>query len=229
MPEITDTGNIRQSEWKRTEDLRKRLRYNPLYEEPTGETKIGSFAGRHIIARDTKINGGVYLGAGVREAIVVDDEKYPQELDQVYKELSQRMKNLRGVNLFTMIHDITREKMGRNQGLGVEKEVDNLVRQLVTEYGPDTKIRLNKFLEKGIGVCRHRALLAGYLIERLVNEGVLKGKVSIDRSTIYGKGGHAWVRWEGSGGEIIIIDPSIGFVGKIENAPKVWDYKRPGE
>ncbi len=39
-----------------------------------------------MIGRDKKINQGVYVGAGEREAIVVDDEK-DLPLNDVYKQL----------------------------------------------------------------------------------------------------------------------------------------------
>lgn len=46
----------------------------------------GEYAGRPIIARDTEINGGVYPVGGTHgEAIVIDDKKYPEELNKVFE------------------------------------------------------------------------------------------------------------------------------------------------
>lgn len=45
----------------------------------------GEYGGRPIIARDTRINEGVYPVGGTHgEAIVVDDKKYPELLDRAY-------------------------------------------------------------------------------------------------------------------------------------------------
>lgn len=220
-----------EGEWSKTELLKLRLRGNPLYEEPYGKEKIGRFAGRPIIARDTPINGGVYLGSGQREAIVVDDQKYPQELNQAYQRLRRKMELEKGSgkSIFDHVNDVAKGALGGSKDQAdVEKKVDQLVESLTKKYGPDTKVTLNSFIRKGAGFCRHRSLLAGYLIERLVKERLLRGKVSIDRNYLPDRGGHAWVRWEGErGNQVIIIDPSLGYVGRIENAPKIWSYKRP--
>jgi hypothetical protein len=224
-------GETPEAEWSKTLLLKQRLRGNPLYEEPYGRERIGRFAGRQIIARDIPINGGVYLGSGQREAIVVDDQKYPQELDQVYQRLRRKMKQGKGSgkNIFDYVNEVSKEALGGSQNQAdVEKKVDQLVESITKKYGPDTKVALNNFIRESAGLCRHRSLLAGYLIERLVKEGVLRGKVSIDRNYLPDRGGHAWVRWEGEGrNQVIIIDPSLNYVGRIENAPKTWDYKRP--
>lgn len=220
-----------EGDWSRTEVLKQRLKGNPLYEEPYGKERVGRFAGRPIIARDTPINGGVYLGSGEREAIVVDDQKYPQELNQAYQELRRKMEQEKGggKGIFEHVNDVAKEALGGSENLAeIGKKVDQLVESLTKKYGPDTKVALNDFIKEKAGLCRHRSLLAGYLIERLVNEGVLRGNVSIDRNYLPNEGGHAWVRWEAARThQVFIIDPSMNYVGRIENAPKDWNYQRP--
>jgi len=222
---------MEEGEWSKTLLLKQRLRGHPLYEEPYGRERIGKFAGRRIIARDTPINGGVYLGSGQREAIVIDDQKYPQELNHAYQRLRRKMEQEKGSgkSIFNYVNEVAKEALGGSQNQAdVEKKVDQLVESLTKKYGPDTKVTLNSFIREGAGYCRHRSLLSGYLIERLVKEGVLKGKVSIDRNYLPDRGGHAWVRWKGERrNQVIIIDPSLNYVGRIENAPKIWNYKRP--
>jgi len=71
----------------RTVLMRERLQGNPLFSlgEEHGPLRTEDhYAGRHVINSSTRINGGVYLGAGIREAIVVDDKKYPRELKRAY-------------------------------------------------------------------------------------------------------------------------------------------------
>lgn len=228
--------------WHRTEAVVNRLQDKLLYEEPDASSREGYFAGRHIIARDTPINKGVYLGSSPRDAIVVDDEKYPQELGESYAELCKWFEferfqgNIKNGDhlLFEKVLEMTKQRLGGDDPDIIEK-VDSEIRRVRelewTKNGRlmsgDIKIPLNLFIKKGVGVCRHRALLAGYLLERMVNYGQIFGSVSIDRNTIKGKGGHAWVRFT-DGKDIIIIDPSLGYVGKLQDASvAVWDYRRP--
>ncbi|EKD64692.1 MAG: hypothetical protein ACD_50C00323G0007, partial [uncultured bacterium] len=73
-----------------------------------------------------------------------------------------------------------------------------------------------------------QALLAGYLLEKLTQEGILGGKVSVDRNFIEGRGGHAWVRYTNSREEVFILDPAQDYKGTLKDAPKNgWDYRRP--
>ena len=62
-------------EWNRSKLEADYLKAEDLYEESDREAPKGRFLGRPIITRDTRINGGVHVGAGGREAIVVDDQK----------------------------------------------------------------------------------------------------------------------------------------------------------
>lgn len=239
-----EDGEVEQpkTEWQNTVRGIDRLRQSHpwLYEESSREAPHGFFAGRRIIGRDTPINEGVYVGSGAREAIVVDDARYPAELVGAYRDLRSRMaveqrkpESLRK-STFQLIYDIAKENLGGNLG---EREIENRLGNMLQRYtgsfrgvsqkGEDTKVALNVFMKEKVGVCRHRALLAGYLLERLVKDNVLRGKVSIDRNTIPARGGHAWVRWEGPGGKAFIIDPSLGYVGPIERSPRIWSYERP--
>jgi len=61
----------------------------------------------------------------------------------------------------------------------------------IEETGLFPEIPLDVFLDAKIGVCRHFALTATYLIEQLIREGVLKGEVFLIREdTPFGR--HAW-------------------------------------
>lgn len=195
------------------------------------EAQRGLFAGRRIIGRDTPINGGVYIGGGAREAIVVDDKQYPKELQQSYKQLRTNMErgNGSGKTIFDYVYEVSKANLGGSlRSEDVEKQVDEAVVHIMRVRGADAQVPLNFFIQKGIGICRQRALLAGYLIERLIREGRLKGRVSVDRNTIPGQGGHAWARYESPDRKIIVvIDPSIGYVGPINKAPGDWSYERP--
>lgn len=215
-----------KAEWRNTSRAEDRLRQDMFYEERGLIRKEKRFAGRPIISRDKPINGGVYLGSGTREAIVVDDEKDPA-LDKIYQELVQRIKqheangeNVKGVFL-AEVYNIIQDVMPSSPS-----NVDRLTEDLE----PDTKIYLSGFI--GGGVCRHHALLGGYLLERLAKDGYAGGKVSVDRNQVPDRGGHAWVRYQSSSGEIYIIDASQHFIGKlsdIRESDNRWFYERPSD
>lgn len=211
--------------WNKTQLAINRVEPTGYYEEKGFLRKERYFQGRPIIGRDRKINGGVYLGGSAREAIVVDGKKDPA-LEQVYQELLSRRRNA--------------QLNGKPFKDGILEEVWNLVSQVMpynearvrqinqSLSAPDTKIYLSEFI--GGGVCRHQALLAGYLLERLCNENLLGGRASIDRNFVEGQGGHAWVRYTNSAGEVIIIDPAQRYIGRLNEMSEDnnrWFYERP--
>lgn len=216
------------SHWDKTIQLNERLAFSPFFTKGKEDgQEVGFYGDRRIIGRDTPINKGVYLGSGNREAIVVDDEKYPEELNEVYNQVLAAVSP--DIGLFVALRNVVRDRLGGTQGDKVMLEVEKIYEELDKSETQDPKVKLNTYIKRNAGVCRHRALLAGYVLERLIKEKKLYGTVSVDRSSD-GDYGHAWVRFvPKSGGEVVIIDPSLGFVGKLSGAPKIWDYRRPGE
>lgn len=203
-------------EWDKTIIAKDRLSFSPLYEEPSKESKNGVWQGRPIIGRDTRINGGVYVGAGEREAVVVDDLKQP-ELIEAYRTLLGRIQGRDTV--LRSVFDLTKQLLPYNE---------NTVEQITGGFEPDQKVGLSVFVRAKGGVCRHQALLSGYLLEKLKDDGVVRGTASIDRNYVPGEGGHAWVRYKNSAGEVYIIDPAQNYIGRIEDAGEGrWFYERP--
>ena len=106
------------------------------------------------------------------------------------------------------------------------------VDQIHRRYGgiPDQKIGLNNYIRDGVGVCRHQALLCGYLLERLVAEHHLSGTVSVDRNQVEGLGGHAWARYTTSGDKVIVLDVAQDYLGRLNDMSQDqnrWFYERP--
>lgn len=217
-----------EHDWGKTQALKERLASSPFFYKVDGpEKETGYYAGRHVIGRDTPINKGVYLGSGEREAIVVDDESYPLELNQAYDQVLQKA-SLPGANFFEVTNDVVRDLLGGGQGQPVELAVQKIYDELDKRDTPDPKVRLNVYLQRKAGLCRHRALLAAYILERAVKEGKITGKVSVDRND-NGQFGHAWARFTPRSGQPTIIDPSLNFVGRLSDSPGKWNYRRPGE
>lgn len=201
------------------------------------------YQGRPLIGRDTPINGGVYVGAGSREAIVVDMTKSPilsGILEQVktrtfdwdlyqQQSIAQYDKSRILSEVFTGVRTAIRETN--------PSEVDSYI--LANKWDNDVKTNLDNFYRDGFGVCRHFALGAGVIIESLIDQGILKGRVSVDRSSgsIGDRyGGHAWVRYQSQSGKIFILDPMLNYAGELTDAmharslgERIWEYARPSD
>jgi hypothetical protein len=55
-------------------------------------------------------------------------------------------------------------------------------------------------------------------------------EISVDRNTIKGLGGHAWVRYASSDGTVFVVDPAQEKVGRLEDMQETgWDYRRPDD
>lgn len=215
----------READWNKTRFVEERVKRSGFYEEKGVIRKEKIFQGRPIIGRDRKIDGGVYLGGGAREAIVVDGEKDPA-LERVYQELLKKRRKA--------------QSRGKSFKDGILEEVWSLVSQ-VMPYNeqqvldvdrrlskPDSKVYLSAYI--GGGVCRHQALLTGFLLERLSQDGLVGGKVSIDRNYVPGEGGHAWVRYTNSGGDVFILDSAQRYIGRLDEMSEDrdrWFYERP--
>ncbi len=210
--------------------------------KPQGEGEgwgHGEFAGRPIIARDTPINGGVYPVVSHRrgEALVVDDKKYPYELDETYAKLLNKIRRLDPNSLALDALSKARKGDIENERLVLE-ELHNLVYDTLRYDLEATnklaqnfeKIAINNYIYEGVGVCRTQAILSAYLIERLIDNGYLHGRVSVDRNLRHNvAGGHAWARYTDQNGQVWIIDPAQDYIGKLESGTPTngrWDYRR---
>jgi len=201
-----------------------------LEEREYGGVKEKYYLGRRMIVRDTPINGGVYVcmdEKGQVEAVVVDDKK-EKMFDVVYRKLLKRreetMRRTRDTFKSGLLNDVfefVREEMPYNR-----EESDRLVAEDV-KIG--RKVTLAAFIAGKAGVCRHQALLTAYLLERLQREGKINPRsISIDRNFLNDGRGHCWVRYTNSFGMVFIIDPAMGFVGRLDDPKRQgWPYERP--
>ncbi len=209
--------------WNKTQLLKERLVASQFYEEPDIETPYGNFKGRHIIARDTPINKGIYLGSGVREALVVDDlmdaplhDLYTTLLQQTpnseYSHTDQRIK---------AVFEMARTAIPYNPVV---------VGILLRHFPADDEILLGRFIELQGGQCRHQALLAAYLIERLLRDNIIHGNVSVDRNSVPYLGGHGWARYTNEHGHVTIMDLAQNYLGSLQDIHNHrWFYLRPDD
>lgn len=204
-----------------------------LFEEntaaPLHETTYG---GRFLIGSDTPINKGVYLvgsvsHGAVTEAIVVDDTLVEsRKLLEVFQTFVNILYQYPEPQRWNYVLDIA-----RNVTMTVLPYNAQKVEAFVNAYPAGTLINLSAFLEGGFGICRHQALLVAYLVDRLMREKHIPGKVCVDRSSIVGRGGHAWARYTSPQRKVFIVDAAnnlnVTALEKTGIAP--WDYTRTYE
>ncbi len=182
------------------------------------------YLGRRIISRETPINGGIHFRDPKEEIIVVDDEE-DQRLLQAYQILLRELgdlqtKPLTTTNLIATIKSFVQFRMPYNKA-----RVEGIVARLPKD---NPSVKLSDYINGG--VCRHQALLTAYLLEKLISEKKIEGKVSVDRNRKKGKVGHAWARYTDSEGTIFILDPARNYYGLLEAAKdneNSWPYLRP--
>jgi len=209
----------------------------------------GMFGNRPIIARDTPVNGGVYpVGGKGGEALVIDDKRYPKQLNDVYRSVEERIKNTLGSESAVLggLKQAIDQKAGHpgegsmelKQLQAIFAEVFDTLKydlEATEELARDSqKIALNDYISEGVGVCRTQAVLCAYLTERLIDNGMLNGRVSIDRNinkVIDGDDkAHAWARYTDADGNVFILDPAQKYVGKLEDVTdRNWDYRRTSD
>lgn len=140
----------------------------------------GFFNGRPIIGENTPINGGIYLGVYPQEAIVVDEKH--GSLIKIYHELRTLISNLKiqdKLNEREILISVCSLVEGH-----LKFDYDQFDALAATEnFQPDNKTSLDLFIESKVGVARHQVLLAAYLIEKLIKQGVLSGCLSLDGAT----------------------------------------------
>ncbi len=198
-------------------------------------SKDNKFQGRPIIDSDSpKVEGGVYLGSGAREAIVVDssdkNSEHAEKYRKVFGEFLTRLKDEGGKNKnkpgpLWAAYETVVKKMPAS-----ELKVD----VLNTENGfyNDQKVNLANYIGEA-GVCRHQALLGAWILQKAQAEGLVDYgvKVRVHRNEIPGIGGHAWVSIQNENGKEIILDATQKYLGTTERAflsgaRPPWNYKK---
>lgn len=227
---MSENGDKKQANWDNTVRALNFAKSVGAFEESGTNSFEGRYLGRPIIARDTPINGGIYVGSGDREAIVVDDTRKNSLLPKIYSDfIKDREEKLKKGK----VGDVKEGLLDDVFALSLSKlpYSEEGVNDYNKRYGirAGEKVPLDMYILEGVGICRHQALLVGYLLEKLKKDGYLKGSVSIDRNSIPDLGGHAWVRYTNSEGDVIIIDPAMNYVGYLKYAERAtgWSYGRP--
>ena len=233
----------RPANWDRTKLVRDRVEDSMDYSPPDEKAPHGYFAERPIIGSGMdSIIGGVYPGRSPREVIVVDDtgeKEGDMELARIYKEdflpgLLEYAKKRRA-RPKDAAHPYILSYIKEN--MPYDSERTKAIITGLTGNLPDKKIHLASFIVNKGGICRHQALFAGYLLEKLKNETDpetrLNGKISLERNDVKDEdksGAHAWVRYTTSSGDIWILDAAQNRFGRLQDIMEdksAWEYARP--
>ncbi len=210
-------GLLSRREQRNTQALISRLEGNPHFQAPREDdlaAPYGSYLGRHVIGFGTRIQGGVYMGRKPREAIVVDATS--KVVRRLHYKLRLQLLIFTAQHLWTRRGSIDRGQIQREQLKFIMRFVqrtlvfdNHAVTALIEFYGAkhDVKLSLNAFIEARVGVCRHQVCLYGVLVELLQEDGLLGGKVSVQRAR-FARFSHAWVRFTSQWGQVYIIDPA---------------------
>lgn len=187
-------------------------------EAPHGRHRNHPIIGR----RSRSVRNGVY-GTRSSEFVLVDDKS--QLLEKVVDDFMATLPS----------HD---EAATLNTELLLKRvsfRVANILRYDLAEterlsephYGHRGLIDLSEYVEAGVGVCRHQALLAAHLIEEVIDRGYLTGEVGVERNyDIEANGAHAWAVFKSNTSKDVIVDPANNYVGSRERAQREerWRY-----
>jgi len=211
----------------RTYRANERLVGHPDSRSPDELAPYGYYKDLPKLGRNsTSVNGGVYLGGSPREAIVVDGES--EELIEIYEDFLADLEA-------SIVSDeiVTNEDALAKVMYKVQKILpydDEKAEAMSRKYWGDKLVGLSEYLKgpQPGGVCRHQGLLAAYIVENLISDGVLRGSVGVERNTVQVMGGtHAWAIFKPEHGEAIVIDAAQSFVGTKRRAYHEgrWEYR----
>lgn len=190
-----------------------------LQKSDDADAPFGWYHGWRIIGAWTRIDGGIYLGRRPREAIVVDMRRPGSALRQLY---DQWLRSLREGRSDAEVRADLQEHLAARVAELVAAYMpydEQAVRRLDARglLHPDQPIDLDVFLRERGGVCRHQVCMVGALLERLVDEGWLLGRASLERKHVPGWFSHAWVRLDDATGRQWILDPAQQRYGRLQD------------
>jgi hypothetical protein len=192
--------------------------------EPSDEVAPYGYFHKHpIIGRaSSSVMNGVY-GTSSSEWVVVDNEDplTTEVVDEVLDELHELGKTPTNQTYTLLKHIETRVSEV------LDYDLDEVDQMSEPHYRKKGLINLSDYIEAGVGVCRHQALLAALLIETAINENLLDGTVGVERNVdLELNGAHAWAVYRDGVHPDLIVDPANNFVGTRAEAKrrKLWRY-----
>jgi hypothetical protein len=192
------------------------------------------YQGYKLIGRDMDVRGGVFhTKRSGSEAILVDQNENPGIYLDYLEDVCERAEGKSGKVLSSRVvpavFSTVRARMPATKAS--EEEVALLCQERGIARGQ--VVGLSMFMEEGIGVCRHSALVAATLLEDFKEANIIDGQISVDRNLRWNpedkrvkKNGHAWVRFTTPEGIEWVLDPALGVFCPVHSVVKVdrWKY-----
>ncbi|HMO02211.1 MAG TPA: hypothetical protein PKD37_00125 [Oligoflexia bacterium] len=150
-----------------------RIKNSQFYEKRSAaHAPFGFFRGRFIIGGVSKFIGGVYVSPEPHEAVVVDGslplmEKIKTDLINHCENYSAAIALSEEAIFNYTVNYATRLIPLSHKGVKVLSEEH--------QVSVDDKVSLDVFIEKEVGAERHQVLLAGFLLEALIERKLLRG------------------------------------------------------
>jgi len=215
--------NVQGIEDKFTHFLVEDIEEKASYGDRTPDTPYGTHLNYAIIGRNSpSVRGGVY-GTRSSEFVIVDDKS--QALKKVVDDFMETLSKSPDAEAFSTMNLLKRINFRVANVLAYDLE--RVERLSEPHYDHKGLIGLSEYVERGVGVCRHQALLAAHLIEEVIDRGYLTGKASVERNhDLEANGAHAWAVYKSDAEDDIIVDAAQGFVGSRQKATEEgrWRY-----
>lgn len=179
-----------------------------------------------------KFNETAFIGSsGNREILVINDKEaeYSDLYEKAYSDLLAKISEAvkKSESKPRILPIIYRQVQG---ALGGEVEdLDVIISEMSEgQNDPEPDINLGEFMKRKKGFCRHKAALAGYLLERLSKDygpGKVYDKLELKRSR-QGSNAHAWLEVV-EDGQPVVFDTEKRVVGidkETASREKNWQY-----
>jgi hypothetical protein len=193
------------------------------YGEKSAESPHGVYRNHPIIGRRSPtMRNGVY-GTQNSEFVLVDDKS--RLLKFVVEDFMQTLPS--GEDAVTLSPQMILKQIVRRVGNVMRYDLKETERLSSPHYDKKGMIDLSEYVERGVGVCRHQALLAALLIETVIERGYLTGRASVERNhDLEANGAHAWAVYKSDTAEDVIVDVAQNFVGSRKRAQQEgrWRY-----
>ncbi len=176
-----------------------------------------------VIGRDSPtVRGGIYVSRG-REALLMEAQSpQMQEAATEMKDIVWRMLNsgqpVSDRDILWEVHSYTRHRLPYSS----DGSYDKLVQPLLSKSGI---MPMSELLDRRYAICNGQAPFAVYLVESLIDAGLMFGRVSVERKIDKRSGiGHASLAFDPLGNtnpdNVLVSDLSgrSGFVGTRQEA-----------
>jgi transglutaminase-like putative cysteine protease len=187
-------------------------------EAPHGWYRNHPIIGRH----SATVRNGVY-GTSSSEFVLVDDKS--ALMKQVTDTFMSSLPSHEAAA--TMNEELLLKNIAFRVASVLRYDLNETERLSSPHYGKKGLIDLSEYVQAGVGVCRHQALLAAHLIEETISRGYLAGRTGVERNyDSEANGAHAWAVYKSETSEDVIVDPANHFVGSRKKAQDEgrWRY-----